>query len=48
MLAHLSQENNTPELALNECLCAVGSEKVCIRVANPDCITELLLEVEEQ
>ena len=45
MLAHLSQENNTPALALNECLCAVGAENVCIRVADPDRITELLLEV---
>ena len=48
MLAHLSQENNTPELALNECLCTVGCENVCIRVADPDRITELLLEVAEQ
>ena len=47
MLAHLSQENNTPELALNECLCAVGCENVCIRVADPDRITELILEVDE-
>ncbi len=47
MLAHLSQENNTPELALNECLGAVCGENVCVRVAHPDCITELILEVTE-
>ena len=48
MLAHLSQENNTPELALNECLCTVGCENACVRVAHPDCVTELILEVAEQ
>lgn len=48
MLAHLSQENNTPELALNECLCAVGCESARIHVADPDRITELVLEVDEQ
>lgn len=47
MLAHLSQENNTPELALNESLCAVGCEDACIRVAHPDRITELVLEENE-
>jgi phosphoribosyl 1,2-cyclic phosphodiesterase len=42
MLAHLSRENNTPDLALSECLCAVG-DKVQICVAQPDAITEVLL-----
>ena len=43
MLAHLSQENNTPELALSECLCAVGEDGVQICVAQPDAITEVCL-----
>lgn len=43
MLAHLSQENNTPELAFDECFGAVGSEDVSICVAHPDQITEVYL-----
>ena len=45
MLAHLSQENNTPNVALNECLGAVGNENVRVCVAQPDAVTELILEV---
>ena len=45
MLAHLSQENNTPNVALNECLGAVGDENVRVCVAQPDAVTELILEV---
>ncbi|MBQ7346773.1 MAG: MBL fold metallo-hydrolase [Clostridia bacterium] len=41
MLAHLSQENNTPDTAYDECVSAVGDEGVRICVAQPDCITEL-------
>ena len=43
MLAHLSQENNTPDLAYDECFSAVGDERVQICVAHPDHITEVLL-----
>ena len=46
-LEDTKQENNTPELALNESLCAVGCEDACIRVAHPDRITELVLEENE-
>ncbi len=43
MLAHLSLENNTPELAYDECFSAVGDERVQICVAHPDHITEVSL-----
>lgn len=45
MLAHLSAENNTPELAFDECFCAVGDASVRICIAHPEEITELPLEV---
>ena len=45
MLAHLSQENNTPELAYDECVSAVGDGAVLVCVAHPDRITEICLEV---
>ena len=45
MLAHLSQENNTPDLAYDECVGAIGDASVCICVAQPDCVTELAWEV---
>ena len=41
LLAHLSEENNEPNLALNEALCAVGDDGVCVCVASPDCPTYL-------
>ena len=44
MLAHLSQENNTPDTAFDACFCAVGDEHVQIAVASPDAVTELPLE----
>ncbi len=43
MLAHLSRENNTPELAYDECLAAVADRTVAICVAHPDEITEVPL-----
>ena len=43
MLAHLSQENNTPDLAFGECFSAIGDDGVQISVASPDRITEVLL-----
>lgn len=44
MLAHLSQENNTPDTAYDACFSAIGDESVRICVAHPDCVTELLWE----
>lgn len=44
MLAHLSQENNTPDIAFDECLSAIGDECVQICVAHPDYITEFFTE----
>lgn len=35
MLAHLSEENNLPEIAYNECLMAVADDSVKICVASP-------------
>ena len=43
MLAHLSQENNTPDTALDECLSAVADDRVHITVASPVQITEMIL-----
>jgi phosphoribosyl 1,2-cyclic phosphodiesterase len=43
LLAHLSRENNTPELALDECISAVGDRRVMINVADPENITEVPL-----
>lgn len=42
LLAHLSEENNEPTLALEEATCAVSDPTVRIVVASPDCPTELL------
>ena len=44
LLAHLSRENNTPELAFDECFGAVGDAGVQISVADPEQITELSWE----
>lgn len=41
MLAHLSQENNAPEIAYDTCFSAIGDDRVQIAVADPDEITEL-------
>lgn len=35
MLAHLSEENNLPEIAYNECLMSVADESINICVASP-------------
>lgn len=43
MLAHLSQENNTPDTAYDACVCAVGDDGVTICVADPEALTELPL-----
>ena len=42
MLAHLSQENNTPDTALGECLCNVANEQTVLCVASPEEVTVLL------
>lgn len=42
MLAHLSQENNLPDLALDECVSAVGDAAVQVFVAHPEIPVEML------
>ena len=42
MLAHLSQENNAPDLALGECVGAVGDADVEVFVAHPETPIEML------
>ena len=44
MLAHLSQENNTPDTAYDACVGSVGDGGVRICVAHPEDITELIWE----
>lgn len=44
MLAHLSQENNTPDTAYDACISALGREDVCVAVAAPDGLTEIAWE----
>ena len=44
MLAHLSEENNDPELAYNETLSAIGNETVTLKVAAQDEIVWLINE----
>ncbi len=43
MLAHLSEQNNRPELAYNETLTALGSTNISIAVAAPDHPVELTI-----
>ena len=47
MLAHLSEENNTPDTALDEFISAVADPSVAITVAAPDTPTEMLLSKKE-
>ena len=42
LLAHLSQENNDPELAYNEVLMAIADPSVNLRTAAPDAVTVLV------
>ncbi len=44
MLAHLSQENNVPDLAFDTCFSAIADERVRIFLARPEEITELKTE----
>lgn len=46
LLAHISKENNVPELALDETRSAVSDPRVCILAADPDLPVELSLEEE--
>ena len=43
LLAHLSRENNDPEIAYDACFSAVSDDRVQIAVADPEEITELML-----
>ncbi len=46
MLAHLSEENNTPDTALDEFVSAIADAGVSVSVAAPDCPTEMIFEKE--
>jgi len=45
MLAHLSQENNTPDTAYDACIGAIGTDRVEVAIAAPDAITEFSWEI---
>lgn len=47
LLAHLSEENNTPEVALGEAESAIADPSVVILAASPDTPTELIWSQEE-
>ena len=44
LLAHLSEENNTPDTAYDACVGAVGDGSVQICIAHPEDITELITQ----
>ena len=44
LLAHLSEQNNMPEIALCEFVATLGKDTVNVKVAAPDAVTELLEE----
>lgn len=49
LLAHLSEQNNMPEIALCEFTSALGSDAVNVKAASPDRVTELInTEIEEE
>lgn len=48
LLAHLSEENNEPTLALEEAVCAISDPCVTVQVAAPDVPVELMLCGEEE
>ena len=48
MLAHLSEQNNLPEIAYNETLMALGGADVCLSVAAPDGVVEMELHRSEE
>ena len=48
LLAHLSEENNEPALALDESTCAISDSGVCVCVADPDEPVELIWTKQEE
>lgn len=44
ILAHLSEENNRPDIALDEFLSATADKKISVAIAHPDDITEMPME----
>lgn len=48
MLAHLSEQNNEPDIAYNETFCALGREDVDVCVAAPDRVVELCVGAGEE
>ena len=48
LLAHLSEENNEPFLALEETERAICDEGIMVAVADPQCPTELKIPTEEE
>ena len=48
MLAHLSEQNNEPDIAYNETICALGRDDVDVCVAAPDRVVELCIGAEEE
>ena len=47
LLAHLSEENNEPTLALEEAVCAISDPCVSVQVAAPDAPVELMIGQKE-
>ena len=47
LLAHLSAENNQPELAFDEAHCSISDPSVCIYIASPDAPTEIFFDTSE-
>ena len=45
LLAHLSEENNTPDTAFDACFSSIADDSVTLRVAAPDHVTVFLSEV---
>ncbi len=45
MLAHLSQENNTPDTAYDACIGSIGTDCIEVAVAAPDALTEFVWEI---
>ena len=48
MLAHLSEQNNLPDMAYNETLMALGGADVCLSIAAPDCVVEMQIHGSEE
>ena len=46
MLAHLSEENNTPDTALDEFISSIADPRIAINVASPMLPTEMILHKE--